>query len=49
MDDICTLRLSYSIPIQKIGVYMKDLFIALRAALGIRGYAGLDYRYYRSI
>jgi hypothetical protein len=49
MDDIHTLHLSYSIPIQKIGVFMKDLIIALRAALGVRGSAGLDYRAYRRI
>jgi len=28
---------------------MKGLFIALRAALGVRGSAGLDYKEYRRI
>jgi len=50
LGDIRTLRLSYSIPNHyKLGVYMKNLLIAIGAALGVRAAAGLDYRVYSRI
>ena len=50
LGDIRRLRLSYSIPNHyKLGVYMKNLLIAIGAALGVRASAGLDYRVYSRI
>ncbi len=45
-----TLHLSYCISTHyKSGVYMKNLLLAVRAALGVRGSAGVDYKFYSRI